>query len=477
MTVHFYTYSKKANSTERPTNPVFVALATKLKDESGVLAPVLEIANGATWNPSALNYAWIGDYNRYYFVSDWTYIGGRWECSLKVDVLASWKTEIGALSKYILRSASDYNINIVDEFYPVSTQNRTHYDRSVNFNFDQDFDDGMYILGLANRSTRGAGAITYYTLTGATIRRLVRYMLIDANVDWQNITQIATDILERAIYSPFDYIKSCTWFPTTYFSLDEEALTFGNYQTNINAGVLSNNAASWNPIVKDIALPSSWMTTMQAKYRVSPYAHLYLTFNPFGVIELDPYEFNFYDYVRLKLYVDYISGDAMLQIFRYNSQLNEESFVTQRIARIAIDINLSAASIDIGGILTGAASAVGAIAGTIATGGAGAIAVGAIGATAGIGNIIASATPTASNSVGQTSSGARFYDGIATLRYRCKGFVLENLAEFGRPLMETRTINTLSGFVKCGDGECSIPAFDAEIEEISEHLTNGFFYE
>lgn len=477
MTVHFYTFAKRANSTARPTNPVLVEVLVKLKDESGVLCPVLEIANGATWNPSALNYAWIGDYNRYYFVSDWVYIGGRWECSLKVDVLASWKTEIGALSKYILRSASDYNINIVDEFYPVSTQNRTHYDKFVSFDFEQDFDEGTYILGVANRSTQGAGAITYYAMPASAIRSLVRYMLVDANADWQTITQVAVDMIERAIYSPFDYIKSCKWFPVNVRFLNQEAITFGNYTSNINAGVLTNDTSIWNVYTRDIALPSSWMTTMQAKYRVAPYAHLYLTFNPFGIIELDPYEFNFYDNVRLKLYIDYISGDAMLQIFRYNSQESVESFVTQRIAKIAIDINLSAASIDVGGILSGAVSAVGAIAGTVATGGAGALAVGAIGATAGVGNIIASATPTASNSVGQTSTGARFYDGIATLRYRCKGFVLENLTEFGRPLMATRTINTLSGFVKCGDGECSIPAFDAEIEEISEHLTNGFYYE
>ena len=477
MTVHFYTYSKRANSTARPTNPVFVAVDTKLKDESGVLSPVLEIANGATWNPSALNYAWIGDYNRYYFVSDWTYIGGRWECSLKVDVLSSWKTEIGALSKYILRSASDYNTNIVDDFYPVSTQNRTHFDRSANFGFSQNLNSGgTYILGLANRDTYGAGAITYYALSSSTIRSLVRYMLVGTTDQWDNITSIATDLLERSFYAPFDYIKSCKWFPVSVTSGMSSTLIFGNFDSGISAPVMPLDASSWGTYSRDIALPTSW-DSMQAKYRVAPYAHLYLTFNPFGIIELDPYEFNFYDYVRLKLKIDYISGDALLEIYRYDSATQTENFVTQRIAKIGIDINLSATSIDVGGILTGAASAVGAIAGTVATGGAGAIAVGVLGATAGISNMVASATPSASTSVGQTSNGARFYDGVATLRYRCKGFVLENLTEFGRPLMATRTINTMSGFIKCGDGECSIPAFDAEIEEISEHLTNGFFYE
>ena len=63
-----------------------------LKDETSVINPVvlMEIDN-----PSGYNYAYIPDFNRYYFIDDFISVRtGLWQISMSVDVLQSFKDEI-----------------------------------------------------------------------------------------------------------------------------------------------------------------------------------------------------------------------------------------------------------------------------------------------------------------------------------------------------------------------------------------------
>ena len=92
------------------------------KDNSTITHPVIDLAI-VSGDPASLgyNYAYIAAYNRYYFVTEWTYALGIWTCRLSVDVLASYKTAIGALSKYVTRSASQYDLDVQDSMYPAKT--------------------------------------------------------------------------------------------------------------------------------------------------------------------------------------------------------------------------------------------------------------------------------------------------------------------------------------------------------------------
>lgn len=64
----------------------------KLREESSVVNPSIMIQ--AT-NPSSYNYAYIPEFNRYYFITDMVSIRtGIWEISMHVDVLMSFKAGI-----------------------------------------------------------------------------------------------------------------------------------------------------------------------------------------------------------------------------------------------------------------------------------------------------------------------------------------------------------------------------------------------
>ena len=53
----------------------------------------------------------------------------------------------------------------------------------------------------------------------------------------------------------------------------------------------------------------------------------------------------------------------------------------------------------------------------------------------------------------------------------------EDITHRGRPLCEVRTINTLSGFILCAEGDVEISCLDEERNMIKKYLTSGFFWE
>lgn len=476
----FLTFDKKENSTKKPiiepVTPNLTVLSVVLKEESSIINPILKIYNTANFNPYQLNYCYISKFGRYYFVNDWIYNIGEWECYLQVDALASFKTEIGNMTKYILRSSYEFDLDIVDTFYPAKSERQTHYTDETDFFFDRDFSGGMYVLGVANRDNDGVGAICYYTLTATQMRNIVKYMLIGTSDVWDNMTFTGlTDILYRSIYAPFDYIKSCKWFPISYFPLNTTPIVFGNYVSDINGQYLDVNTENWPSPLRTLDLPSNW-TSLEAKYKTKPFADLYIVFNPFGIIELNPIDFADADSISLEIFPDYISGDCMLKI--YKNVGSDTYFITEKNANIGVDVNLSAASANVGGMLGGIAGGVGGLIAGASMGGLSGVAAMGLSVAGGVTSAEMSSIPTMSNSLGITIGGARAMEGIATLVYIATKFSDEDNSDFGKPLYKTRTINTISGYIKCAESHCEIAgAMKQEIEMIGDYLTDGFYFE
>lgn len=473
ITVNFWsTFSKRKNSTAQPPAQADQSFSCVLKSDSGILNPTLEISLPMSSSPAALTYAQMPSYNRYYWVTDWQWSGGLWLCSLAVDPLASYKTEIGSATRYVLRAASAWDKTIVDTLYPTKAIRQLDVVDTVSFSFDQDLSSSGYVLGVAARDTDAAGAITYYTLTAQQISDLVSYMLISPTDLWTTSFTDWTDILYRSIYSPFDYIKSCKWFPLISFPLTSVSLKFGNYTSSVQGQVLDLDATNWITMMRTLSMPTGW-STLEGKYKSKPYASLYIVFNPFGVIEIDPAEVSDASALSLTIYPDYISGDCMLKISKVTS--SGTIFLTQTTARIGIDINLSASSVDLGGMLRGGAAVGAALAGALTGGASLAATVGL--AAGGAADFAQASAPTMSNSVGITMGYARAMEGSATLIYSHADFVSPAPAEFGFPLYDDHQIGTLSGYIKCGDGDIQIAGFEDERIAISEYMTGGFYYE
>ena len=108
--VVFYTFSKKSNSTAQPTGGT--TFSCILKSDSSVVNPRIEL--NYSGNPSGFNYAKISEYGRYYYITEWTYTPGLWVATMQTDVMATYKSQIGSESLYVLRSSAAYDGNILD---------------------------------------------------------------------------------------------------------------------------------------------------------------------------------------------------------------------------------------------------------------------------------------------------------------------------------------------------------------------------
>ena len=467
FSVFFYAFSKKHNSTALPVSGA-VEIPCALKDNTSILNPTLEIE--IINNPATYTYAYIPDFNRYYFVSDWKYIIGRWECELSVDVLGTYKTVIGNSEKYVLRSAKAYNYNIIDNFYPCRA---TETEIAQEYDFGFDIDNGEYVVGIVNREQTDIGGITsYYRMTEGDIQSLRQMMYPTASETFESINGITGDVL-RSILNPWQYIQSCKKFPISIpYDVIMSNVKFGQWSivTPVGANRLLD-ISNWYTLSHDFVIANDWVTR-DAKYRSSPYVRIYLVVNPWGVIELSPSDFIATNTIRIKIKPDFITGDAILQVFSVKGPL--ETLVNQRVANIGIETGIAGKSVNISGAISAGLSAVGNV-----------FRGSAEGIISAAGNVVSAAdslVPSLQGSTGIMES-MRGLDGIAHLIVRGMGFANENNNEFGKPLYDVRTLNTLSadsgnsGYIKCADGEIDISCFDDERIQIESYLTKGFFYE
>lgn len=112
-----------------------------LKGETSITDPIITID---LENPSSYNYAYIQAFGRYYFINDIKSIRNNlWELSMHVDVLMTYKNEIGNCTA-IIDTTEETGLNnyLSNDSYKALVKTKTDI---VNFPNGLN-DDGEYIL-------------------------------------------------------------------------------------------------------------------------------------------------------------------------------------------------------------------------------------------------------------------------------------------------------------------------------------------
>ena len=486
MQIDFYVnFTKRQNSTKRPVEGGIVSkhtLSGFLKEPSSVMKPVINIENNVVQNaPCVMTYAYIPSFYRYYFVKDWVWNDGLWTVYLEVDVLATYRPHIGESSAYIERSASASNGNIVDKLYPAKndftiTETRLSSCPWIGW----DIEDGCYVLGVIScgNYTNVGGAVQYYALTQTQINSLLNYMLNDQfyNDAGFSHNQMVDLPLAKCLVNPIQYITSCMWFPTpvSTFSLAEDVTINVGPWVTIGEG---------KPILDRVGYRENFTVTLPAHPQALTRGNYlnyppFTTYNcmlpPFGSFPLDPTYMKSDRTVKFTIQVDGITGKACLQICREDTILGTTDFFYLTSAMFGVPIQLSqitpafikaASSL----LKTGASALVTSVnpmAGQLMTLGS-------------IGNALESISPEViSEGVnGSFIAFERLTGTYPTVVTKCTSIVDEDNVEMGRPLCEVRRIDTLSGYIKCGEVTVDYYAFDDELKEIHRQLLQGFFWE
>ena len=443
----------------------------QLKDTTSVMAPVLQFNPSATgfsvpFNPSQFNYCYMPLFSRYYFIDDWVWLNGLWECHLQVDVLASFKLPIGNTSAYVIRSYSAFDGTIIDGLYPATDEVTIQRVSLASSWYNVAPSGGCYVVGIINNVASGnVGSICYYVLTSAQLGTLLNWLFSDNIYNASSIDEIGTGLF-KSIFNPFQYIVSATWFPFALQSIASSttaSITVGYWNTGISAFVIGSIAQT--TYITGV-IPSHPQSDRGEYLNFSPYTTLTMYVEPFGSIPIDTSFLNVGNYIYSTVWVDHITGECLLRvaITENNSQLDGSRVITERTAKIGVPIQLAQVASDYLSTLTAGVGAIGSlVSGNI------------IGAASGIINALESSMPKVSTQGINGSFSMTIPAPLLICEFR--HIVPENRAENGRPLMATKTINTLSGYVKCGESDHAFSSLASENDMINSYLHNGFFYE
>lgn len=112
-----------------------------LKESCDVLNPIITMAYNAYH--VNINYAYIADFGRYYFVENYVIDGDLVHIKLHVDVLYTYRNIIMNSQCIAARSSSNYNVNLVDNMIQAEEGYRYNITQ-LPYEFDPS--TGSYIL-------------------------------------------------------------------------------------------------------------------------------------------------------------------------------------------------------------------------------------------------------------------------------------------------------------------------------------------
>lgn len=478
VTVTLFSFSKNPDSTARPSGGR--DFDCTIISPSSVISPEIRLSLGSS-NPSGYNYAEIPEYNRFYWITDWTYDAGIWIATLMVDVLATYRDQIGASSQYVLRAAAEGDGYIMDTLYPTTDQYTIQTTPISGQPFYKDLVNGEYILGVVGAGPSGLqmGAVTYYALSPPAFAEFASQLFNDD--EWIKLTKtdqvavpdgnggvIKTDVdinltTLKTAFNPAQYIVSCMWIP---FVPDEGSagseIKLGWW--SIPAGVVS--VSGWWERDFTVTVPAHPQVTRGYYLHMPPYSRYTLFFPPFGVIPLDGSYFVTDASITLNVRVDLISGQGSLNIVtatgavigRYTAQIGVPISVGQLLSR-----ETAAGITAAGGIAGGVASAaMGDFAGAIKS----------------AGSAIAEAfTWQLPQMTIKGGSGSRSEYGYTPVLVSQFARVVDDSPELlGKPLCKVKTLSSIPGYIMVTKPEIELEATSAEIEKVKEAMRGGFFY-
>lgn len=456
--VTFYTFDKKINSTKRPNKTYqYVELYCRLNDGSGLINPVFKVDFSQYDNINAwdYNYCYVQEFDRYYFVKDWRYNLGLWICETSVDVLASYKGSIGAMSTYVLRSASNFDRYLPDNLYPVKSGATYATKQNNNNPFAASFSGGYFVAGIINNDSGGYGAVNYYVFTASEFRSFSNYLL--SNVSIYGVTDISSQLL-KCLYNPFQYVVSCMWLPIEPpKGANVSSVPIGWWTVPTSAARLSGFVRVSGTCTCEIP------RNPEGRYKQfmygEPYTEYYLDFPPFGSFSISADNLINATVLDFAWNVDCITGLGRLQMGANSAQ----PFNIVH-AQIGVPIQLAQMSPPVFDQLQQAIPDTGIEwADTI------------INTLGNVGNALV-ATKMPMQTTGTTGG---FMGGYYPIKLTgiFHGVAEENLVEFGAPFCQTIQLRNLRGYILCAHGEFDGTATREETEQINSFLTSGFFYE
>lgn len=479
MRVDFFNFAKKSNSTKVPTGAALASFDCILKDGCSVLSPVIMLEAGLTSRP-AFNYCYIPDFQRYYFISDWTFNRRLWAGSLTVDVLASFKSQIGQKQMYVLRSSAQFNGRIVDTKYPPMAKPYTYIDNlgtvyendngtdyAVASYFDKALSSGYYYVGFLGPNGTG---VKWYVMDSYGFNKFSDTLFSFDPPDMGN--DLAPGV-KKQIFNPMQYIVSAYWLPTlihgAVLNQGVTSVWIGGYQLPIEHTTDFDPVQNMNKFHADFTLRKHPQAASRGVYlNEAPYTRYTVVFPPFGTFTLDSTLMIDDAAATCEWIIDYSTGQADLTIKVTNS------FMVHTSTMFGVPVRVTQRDIDVVGMTGG-------VIGGLMSAGAGLLSFNATAAVGGLMGAVGSVADAISPKVQSKGSSGSFIPFHSLSPKMYTDFYLavdEYQAEMGRPLCTVTTPSALGGYIIAEKGDLEdTMALEDEIDMINSFISGGFFYE
>ena len=482
-------FKKRDNSTKQPAGGTTHVYDADLLDGSGIITPTFKVRMK---NPVEYNYCYIPDFNRYYRITNWRYDRGIWTAETQIDVLASWKDEIGKQTLYVLRSAADFNGRIVDNTYPTIASRGYSIGSQVGGSanpYNTAYQSGYFVVGIVNTDTGAIGAVSYYVFTPAQFKTLVDKLMGD--VSFYGVTDIS-DELTKVLANPFQYVVSCLWFP---FSPPTggavSSLKIGWWTFSVSCSKLSGYSM-WSATGPTISVPKHPESAARGYYlRSEPFTEYYLWFPPWGSFSIPADKLVDSSYITFVGRVDCITGMGELRV---TTEESNNTVINVVNAQIGVPIELAQMAPQLGNLMNQMATTSPALAPAAAAAESGFLGINFSEARARLGEAlqtdIGSTIAKWASNIGtmalskwcpaQTigTNGGVMAGYIDPKLYAFFTYQSEiDIAEKGRPLCDTRKLSDIPGYIQCGETDIRIPCTKTENDAIRMYLGSGFFLE
>lgn len=493
FTLKLLNLQKRVNSTLQPTAAQLNAATSydvTLLDETSLMSPTFKLSGG---NPIGNNYAYVADWGRYYFIEDVTSHQNFWYVRCKCDVLATFKTPILSGSHYVLRSASARDEYILDTAY-ISKVKETGSFVSISDPFA--YTNGhSYVWCIAGDvinssvTSQQIGSNVYYWMNDAESQTFINYLMDVQHYGIQ--TAEYSEAVQKALVNPMQYINSVILLP---FDKDSTLTTnnhvkFGYYDVEITGTPTPTvkrltQGTMMHTTTLTVSIPKHPQATSRGKYmNNAPYTAYSLYFGPYGTIPLDPASLIDESTLTITIRTECATGAS--QIFVRGTA--SDVMIYTGTAQVGVPVTVSQLTRDmLGEIQNNLNMQFTAAGGALQIASAAANPSSALGAAGGVLGTVMNYGAMAFDAVRlqyPTLSGGGANGSFMTMHstsylnakfYECVG---TNNTELGRPLYQTKTLSSLSGFCVCQGADVQCGAMSDETEQINNYLNSGFFIE
>lgn len=472
MKIRLWNFTKKHNSTARPSGLAYIDVDVNFKRQTSINNPTFQLV----WDGiPQYNYIEISSLHTYYYIEDIQVgINNIFELICKIDALATARPYIIGSRAFIKYSSSNYDVYLKDDRIQPSAELQSlvsNNNFSALFNTHPEYTSSYSLLltVLNGDSNSNEAGIRHYLINATVLRYLCENIANHGDSIIGGVKQVfadAKDSILKLQLVPWsvDGLQSAQ-----IIGSNTAPISIGTYDTGQEGYIIGANAVYSSDDFIDIPSRPDDFT------RVEPYCEAKIHIPLIGTYDLSLSELADTNRLYFRWFANIASGKACCIIWKGNADINNSNvkIIGSYDGNINADVPLGfATSQNPIGALAGGVSLAAALLGS------GALTIGGIAAS--VASFASYFTKQASviNAFGGNASAK---DNLKLSVYLMKRGLSEDPDNlrilYGRPCGKVLDISSLTGFVQTSQFELSAPLDDGIIQAVNSKMDAGVYLE